>query len=708
MPTVLKAGAVASLLILAATGLAAAQPCPPLAVGNPDGNYIVPGVQGDIVYRRVDGTALALDAYVQRTGDRRPAVVVIHGGGWDTGSRAAFTGQFLELLARAGYNWFAIDYRLNGLARFTDAADDVRAAVGFVRCHAAEFRIDPDRIALVGEDAGAQLALLVGADAPAGVTAVVSVGGFYDLASVSGLAAKHPADLLLRASPARQPLTKVPATLLIHGGGDTEVPPGQADAYCAAVRAARRSCELVTVENAIHRPENWWPSQWGYKARLTSWLAGTLRLAAANHEPYATRLQKDVVFSSARGLALDAWTPDGPGPFPAVIVAHGGGWEAGDKVTYVTPLFEPLAKAGFAWFSIDYRLTPAFRNADQLDDLRDAVRFVRDNATRFHVDPARIAILGESASGQMVAQLATEPVAGVAAVVSFYGVYDFLQMATSFAPRSVPARLFGLTGMADDARAVLMRYSPLYQVTRGMPPLLLVQGTADRLHAQAVTLAAKLDEVGATYDKYDVPGAPHGVENWEGHVDWMGYKKVLVDWLSRKLAVQAGPPTGASAPGPEYRKLEALVGVWHFEGAVNAVPAVGATDAGPVVYTHINRMANGGYFLETRRSGTTPRGDATELFVYSYNPVTKKYRQDGYTSRGVLRTFTGTIEGDTWIFVGTNTSLSGETTQERFTLVYSPDMSSATVRSEHSKNGVDWYERLTGKYTRLSAAAPAP
>ena len=527
--------AIAVWVFLTVLSGAATGQCLPVAVGNPEGNYVVPGVRGEIVYRRVAGATLALDAYIQQSGERRPAVVVVHGGNWDTGSRVAFTGQFLELLTRAGYNWFAVDYRANGLARFADAVDDLRAAVDFVRCHAAEFRIDPDNVALLGEDAGAQLALWLGAEAPDGVRGIVSIGGFYDLAGVAGLKT-HPAELLARASPASRDLRRLPPVLAIHGGSDSEVPLRQADEFCVAVGRAGRSCEFLAVEDAIHRPENWRPSQWDYKTSLTTWLARTLRLPEVNHEPYVTRLQKDVVFSPTHNLALDAWTPAGPGPFPAVIIAHGGGWEAGDTVTYVTPLFEPLAKAGFAWFSIDYRLTPEFRNQDQLDDLREAVRFVRANAQRFRIDPGRIAILGESASGQMVAQLATERIEGVAAVVSFYGVYDFLQMTTSFAPRSVPARLFGLTEMNAEARSILTRFSPLHQARRSMPPLLLIQGTADRLHAQAQAFSARLDELGADYDRHDVPGAPHGVENWEGHPEWMAYKKTLVDWLARKLA----------------------------------------------------------------------------------------------------------------------------------------------------------------------------
>src|SRR6266699_2192157 len=179
--------ACASLLIGAWPAMA--QECLPVRARNPEGNYIVPGVQGEIVYRRVDGAELVLDAYIQRRGGLRPAVLVVHGGGWTSGSRVAFVGQLLETLTRAGFNWFSLDYRLGGLSRYADALDDLRAALAFVRCHAAEFRIDPQRVALLGEDAGAHLAALLAAEKPAGLRAAVLVGGFYDLSEASPLRA---------------------------------------------------------------------------------------------------------------------------------------------------------------------------------------------------------------------------------------------------------------------------------------------------------------------------------------------------------------------------------------------------------------------------------------------------------------------------------------------------------------------------------------
>ena len=72
--------------------------------------------------------------------------------------RSAAVGQLLETLTAAGFNWVSIDYRLGPLARLRDAVDDVAAAIAFVRCQAATLRADPDRLVLLGEDAGAHLA----------------------------------------------------------------------------------------------------------------------------------------------------------------------------------------------------------------------------------------------------------------------------------------------------------------------------------------------------------------------------------------------------------------------------------------------------------------------------------------------------------------------------------------------------------------------
>lgn len=516
--------------------------CLPLEVINPEGNYIIPGALGDIVYRRIDGQELSLDAYVQQGGGHRPAVIILHGGGWDTGSRAAFTGQFLEMMTAAGFNWFSIDYRKNGLYRYDDGVDDLLAAIEYIKCHAAEFRIDTRRIALIGEDSGAHLAAMAAIKRPGALNGLVLVGGFYDLTQspqlktwLEGLKETEALTFLHRASPAGADLRAFPETLIVHGAADSESPLSAAGKICDNLKTGGRSCRLIEVEKASHRPENWWPSQWGYKEQLIAWMKQRLDGEKLKHLPIRTNLEKNIVFDARNNLKMDAFKPAGKGPFPAAILVHGGGWEAGDKVTYITPLFEPLAKAGIAWFSIDYRLTPAVRHPQQLDDLRTAVRFVAANAKRFNIDPHRIAIIGESASGQMVARIANERLPEVAAAVSFYGVYDFLPMARQITPRSIPARLFGITEMDSAADETLRRYSPFYQAKAGQTPLLLICGNKDGLYAQHTAYVEKLKTIGARFDELTVEGAPHGVENWEGHSGRLDYKNRLVEWLKANM-----------------------------------------------------------------------------------------------------------------------------------------------------------------------------
>ena len=483
------------------------QPCAPPQPRNPEGNYIVPGSLGEIRYRG----ELALDAYVQQGPPGRPSVIVVHGGGWTSGSRVAHIGQLLELVTRGGYNWFSIDYRLGGVERAAESLDDVRAALAFIRCNAKQFGIDSSRLILLGEESGAHMAARIAAERAEGVLGAVLIGGRYDgvPAAPSG-----------------------PALLVVHGGAASESPAEGARTFCLSAGGAAGRCEYVEVRGAGDRSENWWPSQWGYKEKILTWLAKLARAAPPSHVPRAGAVLKNVPFDENNKLALDAYLPRSAAPTAAVIVVHGGGWEAGDKVTYVTPLFEPLARAGLAWFSIDYRLTPAVSHPEQLDDLRQAIAFVRSQHRRFNVDPQRLFLLGESASGQMAAQIASED-ASLAGVISFYGVYDLPAMVSDASPRSLLTRLFKRTSLDDDARRLLRKYSPLYTAHARMPPILLVNGTGERLWAQGQAFARRLTELRVPHEVIALEGAPHGLENWEGHPQWTVYKQQLVDWIRR-------------------------------------------------------------------------------------------------------------------------------------------------------------------------------
>ena len=130
-------------------------------------------------------------------------------------------------------------------------------------------------------------------------------------------------------------------------------------------------------------------------------------------------------------LLLDLHIPDGSGPFPIAILIHGGGFDQGSRSTNVRPLFEPLANAGFAWFSIDYRLAPEAHFPDAMADVNSAIRWVKAHGAEFHLDLGRISIVGESAGGYLVNYAGTHetPETSVAAVVDFYGPVDYGKLA---------------------------------------------------------------------------------------------------------------------------------------------------------------------------------------------------------------------------------------------------------------------------------------
>jgi acetyl esterase len=527
----MRAGFLVALLMAAAPP-AAAQACPALHVRNPDGNYIVSGSKADIRY----APDLSLDAYAQHT-RRRPSVVVIHGGGWSSGSRIAHVGQLLETLTHGGYHWFSVDYRLAGLEGYESSLGDLRAALAFIRCRGDQLGIDPSQLVLLGEDSGAHLAARLAAERPAGVIGAVLLGGFYDLATLpEALRGSLDQQQLARASPLEHIGTGLPPLLVIHGSADTDAPIDQARRYCTRAAAHGNRCDLIEVRGASHRAENWWPTQWGYKREMIEWLRRLSPSAPRTHRPRRGVVEKDIVFSPLGALKLDAFVPNSRTPVPAAILVHGGGWEAGDKVTYITPLFEPLARAGLAWFSIDYRLTPEVEHDEQIADVRRAIRFVRDHHARFNIDPRRIVLIGESASGQIAAQLAAED-RSLAGVVSFYGVYDFPAMVTDASPRSLLVRLFRRQVLDDEARAVLRRYSPVYTAHAGMPPMLLVNGTGERLWEQAQAFERRLTAIGAPHDLMALAGAPHGMENWEGHPEWTVYKARVVEWIRRVVRI---------------------------------------------------------------------------------------------------------------------------------------------------------------------------
>jgi len=260
---------------------------------------------------------------------------------------------------------------------------------------------------------------------------------------------------------------------------------------------------------------------------------------------------KDVEYGRAGkySLRLDAQIPDGNGPFAAVILVHGGAWVAGDRTNNVQALFQPLSDAGFAWFSISYRLAgDVIRNpigaALQLgtaeNDVRRAVAFVKEHSSEYRVNPNKIVLIGESAGGQLasMAALRPDPDGAVQGVVAFYTPSDLANLVrtSSMIPDNVREAVKG-TQFDDLLMAGLNEFSPINYVSAKSPPFLLIHGTDDNVvpFAQSERFCDKLRMAGVACELHPVAGGGHGIRAWQS-LRFAEYKSAMVQWLQQVLA----------------------------------------------------------------------------------------------------------------------------------------------------------------------------
>lgn len=256
------------------------------------------------------------------------------------------------------------------------------------------------------------------------------------------------------------------------------------------------------------------------------------------------RLIRDFEYAQSGGgsLRFDAYLPASPVPTPAAIIVHGGGWVRGDRRTNVEPLFRPLADAGLAWFSISYSLaTNPLEFGAAVGDVEAAVRFIRSHAADYHIDPDRIALVGESAGGQLAAMAALGAESGVRAVVALYAPTDLVALARTspLIPDAIRKQMTG-TVWANLILARLGQMSPLQALRPDMPPFLLIHGDEDPLVPieQSRAMCEGMKAIGATCRVFAVPGGGHGIRGWESSPERAEpYKREMVEWLREHLAL---------------------------------------------------------------------------------------------------------------------------------------------------------------------------
>lgn len=265
-----------------------------------------------------------------------------------------------------------------------------------------------------------------------------------------------------------------------------------------------------------------------YPDRMTRFPGGVIGLA-------------DVIFSSLPGYrpaVVDIYLPPKskrPAPKPLIIYIHGGGWVGGHTrqaaaFSNFPGVLARLASEGFVVASLEYRLAGEARYPAQLQDVRAAIRFLKANATKYGIDPAKVALWGGSAGGHLAALGATTCGEGgidakpqsagsecVQGAALWYGVFDFSKMIAPMIARgeSGPVGLLGCESAATCPQEKLAAASAVTFLDAKDPPLLLIHGEADKVVPveQSRIAAARMRALGVPVETIFMPGIDH---SWIG------------------------------------------------------------------------------------------------------------------------------------------------------------------------------------------------
>lgn len=221
--------------------------------------------------------------------------------------------------------------------------------------------------------------------------------------------------------------------------------------------------------------------------------------------------------------------PAGEGPFPVVVLIHGGGWTGG-KPGDMGSLARRLAEQGFVAFNIAYRLAPEHRHPAQIEDVAAALDYLRANATALKVDPTRIGVWGYSAGAHLAALAGTRlPEAQRPQAVVAGGLPADLRQ---YPKSPLIAKLMGTA--LDDDRAGWSDASPLHHVDAGSAPMWLYHGSWDWVVGadNARQMHAALEQAGVESTLYLIRGYGH----FAAFLWHRGAEDGAIQFLLRQLA----------------------------------------------------------------------------------------------------------------------------------------------------------------------------
>ncbi len=211
-----------------------------------------------------------------------------------------------------------------------------------------------------------------------------------------------------------------------------------------------------------------------------------------------------------------------PGPLPVLVYLHGGGWVWGSVDTHDRVMREYAAGAGCAVLGVDYALSPEAVFPQALEECAAVVRWLARHGAEWGLDPARIALGGDSAGANLALGAAlllreTEPALRLRALPLHYGVFDadtdsasYREFAEGYFLTREKMRFYWASYAPRPADRLNPLAAPLRGDLRGLPPVLLHVAELDVLAAENHAMAARLREAGVAVEFEVFPGTAHG------------------------------------------------------------------------------------------------------------------------------------------------------------------------------------------------------
>lgn len=288
------------------------------------------------------------------------------------------------------------------------------------------------------------------------------------------------------------------------------MPNEQMQAVLAKLAAlGAKPVELLTVQQARTQPT------------VADAVKAVLTEQGRSTDPEPVAKVEDRSFPGPAGeIPITVYTPAGNGPFPVVLYIHGGGWVIADRKVYDSSARALANASGAIVVSTDYRQGPENRFPAAHDDTFAAYQWVRENAVQFNGDPARIAVAGESAGGNMAASIAIRardqrvPMPKHQVLIYPITNYAFDTPSQRVNVGTKPLSTVGLLWFYDRyLNTVAEGTNPIFSVLRselsGLPSATVITADIDPLRSEGAAYAQRLMDAGVKVDYRNYPGVTH-------------------------------------------------------------------------------------------------------------------------------------------------------------------------------------------------------